>query len=98
MEIQFKRDSEAKVVIKDGYLVIEQFYPLNLLRKLSEQKEDVAEWRELVASIMVDWNDDGAVLGRNSIPKIFPGFTTKTHAGRETRCGYDTGHQWLRVR
>jgi adenine-specific DNA-methyltransferase len=61
-DLHFKRDSEARVVIKDGYLVIEQFYPLNLLQKLSEQKEDVTEWRELVDSIMVDWNYDGAVL------------------------------------
>lgn len=61
-DLHFKRDSEAKVVIKDGHLVIEQFYPLNLLSKLSEQKEDVTEWRELVDSIMVDWNYDGAVL------------------------------------
>lgn len=61
-EFHFKRDSEAKVVIKDGYLIIEQFYPLNLLQKLSEQKEEVEEWRDLVDSIMVDWNYDGAVL------------------------------------
>lgn len=61
-DLHFKRDSEAQISIKDGELVIEQFYPLNLLSKLSEQKEDVTEWRELVDSIMVDWNYDGAVL------------------------------------
>ncbi|HEU5375440.1 MAG TPA: site-specific DNA-methyltransferase [Ktedonobacteraceae bacterium] len=61
-DLHFKRDSEAHIIIKDGELVIEQFYPLNLLGKLSEQKEDVEEWRELVDSIMVDWNYDGAVL------------------------------------
>lgn len=60
--LQFKRDSEARIVIKDGYLVIEQFYPLNLLQKLSVQKEEVTVWRELVESVMVDWNYDGAVL------------------------------------
>lgn len=61
-DLQFKRDSEAKIVIRDGYLVIEQFYPMNLLAKLSLQQEYVEDWRELVDSIMVDWNYDGAVL------------------------------------
>ena len=61
-DLQFKRDSEAKVVIKNGQLVIEAFYPMNLLQKLSLQKENVTDWREMVESIMVDWNYDGAVL------------------------------------
>lgn len=61
-DLQFKRDSEAKVVVKNGLLVIEAFYPMNLLQKLSMQKENVTDWRELVESIMVDWNYDGAVL------------------------------------
>ncbi|MEN4012557.1 MAG: site-specific DNA-methyltransferase [Bellilinea sp.] len=61
-DLQFKRDSEAKVVIKNGQLVIEAFYPMNLLQKLSLQKENVSDWREMVESIMVDWNYDGAVL------------------------------------
>ena len=60
--LEFKRDSEAKVVIKDGKLLIEQFYPMNLLQKLSLRQENVEDWRELVESIMVDWNYDGAVL------------------------------------
>lgn len=61
-KLEFKRESEAKVVINDGKLVIERFYPMNLLQKLSLQKETVTEWRELVESVMVDWNYDGAVL------------------------------------
>lgn len=61
-DLQFKRDSEAQVVVKDGQLTIEAFYPMNLLQKLSYVKEDVSEWRELVESIMIDWNYDGAVL------------------------------------
>lgn len=60
--LEFKRDAEAKVVAKDGKLVIEQFYPMNLLQKLSLMKENVEDWRELVESVMVDWNYDGAVL------------------------------------
>lgn len=47
---------------RDGELVIENFYPMNLLQKLSLQQEQVGEWRELVDSVMVDWNYDGAVL------------------------------------
>lgn len=35
---------------------------MNLLQKLSLQKEKVDEWRELVESVMVDWNYDGVVL------------------------------------
>jgi adenine-specific DNA-methyltransferase len=60
--LEFKRDSEAKVVVKNGELVIERFYPMNLLQKLSLQKESVEDWRELVESVMIDWNYDGAVL------------------------------------
>ncbi len=61
-ELEFKRDSEAKVAIKKGELVIANFYPMNLLQKLSLQKESVADWKELVESVMIDWNYDGAVL------------------------------------
>lgn len=60
--LEFKRDAEAKIVIKDGKLVIEQFYPMNLLQKLSLLKENVEKWEELVESVMIDWNYDGAVL------------------------------------
>jgi DNA modification methylase len=61
-DLQFKREAEAKVVKKGGELVIEQFYPMNLLQKLSVQKESVEDWRELVESVMVDWNYDGGVF------------------------------------
>ncbi len=61
-DIQFKRDSEAKIEIKGKYLVIEKFYPMNLLQKLSMEQETIEDWRELVESIMIDWNYDGAIL------------------------------------
>lgn len=61
-DLEFKRDSQAKVAIKKGELVVERFYPMNLLQKLSLQKEAVEDWRELVESILIDWNYDGAVL------------------------------------
>jgi len=62
VNLEFKRDSEAQVNIKDESLEIEKFYPMNLLQKLSMQKESVSDWKELVESVMVDWNYDGAIL------------------------------------
>lgn len=61
-ELEFKREAEASVVVEDGKLVVKSFYPMNLLQKLSLQKESVGDWRELVESVLVDWNYDGAVL------------------------------------
>lgn len=61
-DLEFKRDAEAKIVKAGGELVIERFYPMNLLQKLSRQKETVEDWRELVESVLIDWNYDGAVL------------------------------------
>lgn len=61
-DLEFKRDSEAKVVIKNGELTIDKFYPMNLLQKLSLQKESVDDWKDLVESVLIDWNYDGAVL------------------------------------
>ncbi|WP_238787212.1 site-specific DNA-methyltransferase [Vibrio fluvialis] len=61
-DLTFKYDSEAVIKIQDGKLIVDAFYPRNLLQKLSQQKDDVAEWREMVESIMIDWNYDGAVM------------------------------------
>lgn len=61
-DLQFKRESEAKIKVKKDKLVIEKFFPMNLLQKLSLQKEKVTDWRELVESVLIDWNYDGAVL------------------------------------
>lgn len=61
-DLEFKRDSQAKAVVKNGELIIERFYPMNLLQKLSLQKEAVEDWKELVESVLIDWNYDGAVL------------------------------------
>lgn len=60
--LEFKRDSEAKIKIKKGRLSIEKFYPMNLLQKLSIMKQDVKDWKELVESVMIDWNFDGEVF------------------------------------
>ena len=60
--LQLKRDAEAEIVCEDGKLVIKAFYPMNLMQKLSLQKEYVEDWRQLVDSIMIDWNYDGVVM------------------------------------
>ena len=82
--LQFKREAEATVVKEDGKLIIKEFYPMNLLQKLSWQKETVDEWNQLVESVFIDWNydgetmqpticdipeKDGFVLGEYEIPK-----------------------------
>lgn len=61
-DLQFKRDSEADIAIENGELIIRNFYPLNLMQKLSLDKETVEEWRQLVESVMIDFNFDGAVM------------------------------------
>lgn len=66
-ELQFKREAEAELVREGGKLVIKAFYPMNLLQKLSLQKEYVEDWRQLVESIMIDWNYDGAIMQPSTI-------------------------------
>jgi DNA modification methylase len=76
-DLQFKRDAEGTLAVENGKLIIKSFYPLNLMQKLSIQRENVDEWRQLVESVMVDFNYDGAVLsptvhdipGRNELVK-----------------------------
>lgn len=60
--LEFKRDSEAEITTEGGKLVVQQFYPMNLLQKLSIMKENVEDWKELTESIMIDFNYDGAVF------------------------------------
>ena len=61
-DLQFKRDAQGEIAIENSKLVIKSFYPLNLMQKLSMQRENVEEWRQLVESIMIDFNYDGAIL------------------------------------
>ncbi len=60
--LHFKRASDARLKIEGGHLVIAGFYPMNLLQKLSMEAAAVEDWRQLVESIKIDWNYDGAVL------------------------------------
>ena len=61
-DLQLKREAEAEVVKEGGKLVIRSFYPMNLMQKLSIQREYIEDWRQLVEAIMIDWNYDGAVM------------------------------------
>ena len=61
-DLQLKRESEAEIVREGSKLVIRSFYPMNLMQKLSLQKDYVEDWRQLVESIMIDWNYDGVVM------------------------------------
>ncbi len=61
-DLQFKREADANVFKEGNNVVIKEFYPMNLLQKLSMQKESVEDWRQLVESIYIDWNYDGETL------------------------------------
>ena len=61
-DLTFKYDSEADIAVENGELVIHQFYPRNLLQKLSILDENVEDWRQLVETIAIDWNYNGDVL------------------------------------
>ena len=61
-DLVFKRDSEAEIVREGNKLIIRNFFPMNLLQKLSMQKESVEDWRQLVESVMIDFNYDGVVM------------------------------------
>jgi DNA modification methylase len=60
--LQFKKSSDARLAFENRDLVIEGFYPMNLLQKLSLEPGAVDDWRQLVESVKVDFNYDGAVL------------------------------------
>lgn len=61
-ELEFKHPSEATIVKEGNKLVIKDFYPMNLLQKLSIQQENVEDWKELAECVKIDWNYDGAVF------------------------------------
>ncbi len=65
--LQLKREAEADIKIEGNQLIINQFYPMNLMQKLSLQKEYVDNWKQLVESVMIDWNYDGVVLEAKEI-------------------------------
>lgn len=58
-DLKLKREAEADVSREGNLLVVRAFYPLNLMQKLSLLEDNVEDWRQLVDSIMIDWNYDG---------------------------------------
>ena len=66
-ELEFKHPAEALIQKEGNKLVIKEFFPMNLLQKLSIQKENVGNWKELVESVKIDWNYDGAVFQPSTI-------------------------------
>lgn len=66
-DIEFKRDSNADISVEGNKLVIRDFYPMNLLQKLSIEKTEVEDWRMLVSSVKIDFNYDGSVFAPNVI-------------------------------
>lgn len=62
LNLEFRRDSEAEICIEGDKLVIREFFPMNLLQKLSIEKTNVEDWRELVDSVKIDFNFDGSVF------------------------------------
>ncbi len=60
--LEFKRDSKAEVKLKGSTLIIEEFFPMNLLQKLSLQAENVDNWKQLVDSVMIDFDYNGETL------------------------------------
>ena len=67
LDLEFKRDAEAEILIENNQLIIKNFYPMNLLQKLSIMKENVTDWKELVESVVIDWNYDSSVLEPNEL-------------------------------
>ena len=60
--LELKREAEADVQRKGNKLIIKKFFPMNLMQKLSLEKTMVSEWKELVDSVMIDFNFDGVEM------------------------------------
>ena len=66
-DLEFRHESKAKIVRCNGHLVIEQFYPMNLLQKLSLMEDNIEDWRELVESVKIDFNYNGDALNPSEV-------------------------------
>ena len=60
--LELKREAEADVRRKGDKLIIRKFYPMNLMQKLSLDRKTVSDWKELVDSVMIDFNYAGAEM------------------------------------
>ncbi len=61
-DLAFKCDPQAEITVENGELIIRQFFPKNLLQKLSLAGENVEDWRQLVDTVAIDWNYNGKFL------------------------------------
>jgi site-specific DNA-methyltransferase (adenine-specific) len=66
-DFKFKKEAKANIIIENDKLIIKSFYPMNLMQKLSLQKEHVDDYKQLVDSVVIDWNYDGKVLRPETI-------------------------------
>lgn len=57
-----KESATSKIDVNEHMIKINEFYPTYLLQNLKLRKEDIEDWRELVDSIMIDFDYDGTVL------------------------------------
>jgi len=60
--LELKREAEADVQRKGDKLIIKKFYPMNLMQKLSLDRKTISDWKELVDSVMIDFNYAGAEM------------------------------------
>ena len=82
--LELKREAEADVQRSGNKLIIKKFYPLNLMQKLNLECTTVSDWKELVDSVLIDFNynqveaqwqvfdipdKNGFVKGEYEIPK-----------------------------
>jgi len=82
--LELKREAEADVQRVGNKLIIKKFYPMNLMQKLNLERTTVSDWKELVDSVLIDFNYDqveaqwqvfdipdknGFVKGEYEIPK-----------------------------
>ena len=88
-DLEFKREAEAKIVRRNGHLTIEQFYPMNLLQKLSILKENVENWKELVESVKVDFNYDGGVMNPSVVDSPEEDEVSQRHLPHPRGCRHD---------
>jgi len=61
-DFEFKREAKAEVKLEANRLIIKSFYPMNLMQKLTIQKDQVENYKQLVESVMIDWNYDGSIF------------------------------------
>jgi DNA modification methylase len=56
--LELKREAEADIQRDGNKLFIKKFYPMNLMQKLNFEHTMVSDWKELVDSVLIDFNYD----------------------------------------